>query len=74
MIVANSNNCSNCSTHECVNRQRTFFSPKPYLCASLTTNSSRRREREREGVMVNFNFSITLTFYSLDLYYDLPSQ
>ena len=31
--------------------------------------------REREGgVMVNFNFSITLTFYSLDSYYDLPSQ
>ena len=30
--------------------------------------------KEREGVMVNFNFSITLTFYSLDSYYDLPSQ
>ena len=35
---------------------------------------SHQREREREGVMVNFNFSITLTFYSLDSYYDLPSQ
>ena len=41
MVVANSNNCSNCSTHECVNRQRTFFSPRPYLCASPTTNSSK---------------------------------
>ena len=34
----------------------------------------RLREREREGVVENFNFSITLTFYSLDSYYDLPSQ
>ena len=25
MVVANSNNCSNCSMHECVNRQWTFF-------------------------------------------------
>ena len=40
MVIANSNNCSNCSTHECVNRQWMFFSPRPYLCTSLTTNSS----------------------------------
>ena len=29
-------------------RQRTFFSPRPYLCASLTINSSRKRGRDRE--------------------------
>ena len=26
--------------HESVNRQWTFFSPRPYICVSLTTNSS----------------------------------
>ena len=25
MVVANSKHCSNCSMHECVNRQQTFF-------------------------------------------------
>ena len=27
MVVANSNNCSNCSMYECVNRQQMFFHP-----------------------------------------------
>ena len=38
MVVANSNNCSNCSMHECVNRQRIFFHPGHiYAQVSLPT-------------------------------------
>ena len=63
MVVANSNNCSTCSTHECVNRQRTFFSPRPYLCASLTTNSSNNRGL----TVVSLYILSTFYFFALKL-------
>ena len=62
MVVANSNNCSNCSTHECVNRQRMFFSHRPYLCASLSTNSSNKGVSEMKTIRRKVIFSRPTSF------------